>query len=261
MSGIIGHTTYAMLAANEAERRGLPVAGIIRRHFASYLAGSYLGSDVMTLPGFICRDTGEPVGYAGMRLECSPLTGGPLDPWTLNFKDTSYTPVEICTMFYGRGHLVFGWRKGEPSYVVSWERMPEYLTDVLRDAAALFGPDTRPMAYVLGWITHLVGDSLIKSVQPGVTLHLLDGKYTPRNRPIQDLVSFHEVGRGELKVDWAKLLDDLAGSPVEPIQSHFMRVDEPRGQLAKDFPQGWTPQRRELLMARDGRKPPLPADS
>ena len=248
MSGIIGHTTYAMLAAKEAQRRELPVAPIIQRHFASYLAGSYLGSDIQTLPGFICRDSGQPVGYCGMRLPNSPITGGPLDPWTLKFKGTTYSPAKLCDIFYGRGHLVFGWRKGEPSYVVSWDRMPQFLADVVCDAVEMFGSGTRPIAYVFGWLAHIVGDSLIKSVQPGVTLHLLDGKYTPRNRPIQDLVCFHEVGRSELKVDWRKLLDALVNTPVEPIQCHFMRVAPARGKLAKDFPDGWTPERRELLL-------------
>ena len=50
MSGIIGHTTYAILAAKAAARHGLPVAPILQRHQASSLAGSYLGSDVQTLP-------------------------------------------------------------------------------------------------------------------------------------------------------------------------------------------------------------------
>lgn len=248
MSGIIGHMTFAMLAAKEVRRRGLPVAPIIERHYASYLAGSYLGSDIQTLPGFICRDSGQPVGYSGMRLPNSPISGGPIDPWTLKFKGTAHEPVKLCTMFYGRGHLVFGWRKGEPSYVVSWERMPQYLADVVCDAVKLFGPGTRPIAYVLGWMAHIVGDVLIKSVRPGVTLHLLDGKYTPRNRPIQDLVCFHEVGRGELKVDWPKLLDDLVNTPVEPIQCHYMRVAPARGKLGNDFPDGWTPERRGLLL-------------
>ena len=93
----------------------------------------------------------------------------------------------------------------------------------MEDAVALFGPGERPLAYVLGWMTHLVGDGLIKSIWPGVTLNLLDGKYTPRNRPIQDLFTYHEIGRKELQLNWPALLADVAETPVEPIQLHYMR--------------------------------------
>jgi hypothetical protein len=38
-------------------------------------------------------------------------------------------------------------------------------------------------------------DPAIKPIQPGVTLDLFDEKYTTRNRPVRDLVSFHEIGK------------------------------------------------------------------
>jgi hypothetical protein len=117
----------------------------------------------------------------------------------------------------------------------------------LGDAVTLFGPGHRQLAYLFGWIAHVVGDSLIKSVQPGITLELLDGKYTPRNRPIQDLFTFHEVGRKELRIDWPSLLSDLVDTPVEPIQLHYMRVAEPQGRLAAAFPNDWIPKRGPLL--------------
>ena len=101
----------------------------------------------------------------------------------------------------------------------------------------------------MGTLSHIVGDSLIKSAQPGLTLHLLDGKYTPRNRPIQDLVSFHEIGRKELKLDWPALLRDLAAAPAEPLQAHTMRVGEPRGELGRRFREGWRPDLAPLLNA------------
>ena len=63
-------------------------------------------------------------------------------------------------------------------------------------------------------MAHVVSDSLIKSVQPGIELHLLDGKYTPRNRPIQDLVTFHEIGVKEFGLNWAALLADLAATAL-----------------------------------------------
>ncbi len=98
-------------------------------------------------------------------------------------------------------------------------------------------------------MVHVVSDSLIKSVQPGVTLSLLDGKYTPKNRPIQDLVTFHEVGRKELGIRWEALLTDMAETPVEPVQLHGMRVAEPQGQLSRDFSNGWIPSQSGLLRA------------
>src|SRR6185436_13691835 len=98
-------------------------------------------------------------------------------------------------------------------------------------------------------MVHVVSDSLIKSVQPGIDLYLLDGKYTPRNRPIQDLFMFHEIGVKELRLDWQSLLADLAETPVEPVQWHYMRIAEPRGELARFFPHDWQPERGELLSA------------
>ena len=249
MSGIIGHATYAVLAAKAAEEHRLPVAPIINRHYASYLAGSYLGCDVQTLPEAVCLDTGQEVGYGTAPLAESPITGGPVRPWKLRFQEAEYTPYDIHRLFYGRSHLVFGWSGDERGQTLAWDDLPRYFAAVIGDAVRLFGPGRRPLAYLFGWMTHVVGDSLIKSVRPGVTLHLLDGKYTPQNRPIQDLVSFHEVGRKELRLDWPSLLADLADTPVEPVQLHAMRVAEPRGQLAADFPADWIPDRAPLLRA------------
>ena len=247
MSGIIGHTTYAMLAAKAAAEHQLPIASILQRHHASYLAGSYLGSDVQTLPGAVCLDTGEEVGYCAAAISESPITGGLVKPWELRFDGAQYTPYEVYQMFYGRGHLVFGWNKSYPQFDVPWDQLPEYVAAVAGDAIRLFGPGERQLAYLFGWVAHVVGDSLIKSVQPGVSLELLDGKYTPRNRPIQDLVCFHEIGRKELRLNWRNLLADLTETPVEPIQGHYMRVARPRGELARAFPDGWTPDQEPLL--------------
>lgn len=247
MSGIIGHTTYAMLAAKAAEQHKLPVATILQRHYASYLAGSYLGSDVQTLPAAVCHDTGQEVGYCAAAVPKSPITGGPVSPWELKWDDAEYPCLEIHRMFYGRGHLVFGWDKAEQDCTLAWDDLPRYMAAVVGDAITLFGPGQRQLAYLFGWMTHVVGDSLIKSVQPGITLDLLDGKYTPRNRPIQDLVSFHEIGSKELRVDWPGLLADLVDTPVEPIQLHYMRVAEPQGRLGARFPDHWVPKRQPLL--------------
>ena len=249
MSGIIGHAVYAILAAKAACQRRLPVAPLVRRHWSSYLAGSYLGCDIQTMPEAICVDTGKEVGYGTVPLDMSPLTGGEVRPFQLPFEDHLYRPSEIHEMFYGRSHLTFGWSHEQQQFLLPWDHLPDYCTAVVEDSLELFGPGERPLAYVLGWMTHLVGDGLIKSIWPGVKLHLLDGMYTPKNRPIQDLFTYHEIGRKELQLNWPALLTDLAETPVEPIQLHYMRAAPPRGRLARDFPDGWMPGREGLLRA------------
>lgn len=248
MSGTIGHLAYAMLGAKAAAARKLPLASIAGRHWPTYLAGAYLGCDIQTMPEAICVDSGREVGYGTVPIKTSPITGGEVRPFVLRRGDAQYTPREIHTRFYGRAHLVFGWNR-EEKHVVPWDHLADYCAAVIEDAMDLFGPGERPLAYVLGWMTHVVGDSLIKSVQPGIELKLLDGKYTPKNRPIQDLVTFHEIGRRELQWNWPALLADVADTPVEPIQLHYMRVAPPRGELAKTFSNGWIPADQELLQA------------
>jgi hypothetical protein len=249
MSGIIGHVMYAVLGAKAAAHRKLPLVSLIGQHWSSYLAGSYLGCDIQTMPEAICVDTGQEVGYGTVPLEKSPLTGGKVRPFHISFEGRQYRPREIHELFYGRAHLTFGWNKGEKDLTLPWEHLPEYCSAVAEDALELFGPAQRPLAYVLGWMTHLVGDGLIKSIWPGVTLNLLDGKYTARNRPVQDLFTFHEVGRKELELNWPALLADLAETPVEPVQLHYMRAAPGRGRLAKESPDGWVPEHEGLLRA------------
>jgi hypothetical protein len=247
VSGIVGHMTYAVLASNAAMQRELPVAALTRRHYASYLAGSYLGCDIQTLPASVCEDTGEEVGYGAGHLERSPITGGATTRWTLRLAGEEYTPHAVHGMFYGRSHLTFGWSESEERWTLPWESLPDYFAAVLADTVELFGYDHSQLAYVLGWITHVIGDSLIKGVKPGINLHLVDGRYTPRNRPIQDLISFHEVGDKELGLNWKLLMDDLVNTPVEPIQLHYMRASAPRGQLAELHAEAWTPGHGPLL--------------
>ena len=248
MSGIVGHTMYAVLAAKAAAGRRLPVAGLMHRHLASYLAGAYLGCDIQTMPQAVRIDTGKEVGFGTVPVAEGPLTGK-LRPFALVYQGKSYTPRDVHKMFYGRAHLTFGWSATDRELTLPWDHLPDYCAAVVEDAQAFYGPGERPLAYVFGWMTHLVGDGLIKSVWPGVTLHLLDGKYTARNRPIQDLVTFHEIGRKELQLNWRELLTDLAETPVEPVQLHYMRVASPRGRLCRDFPEGWLPAQEDLLRA------------
>jgi len=249
MSGIIGHTMYAVLAGIAARHRKLPIAPLIHRHYPSYLCGAYLGCDVQTMPEAVCLDTELDVGYGTAPLQQSPLTGGAIRPWSLEFDDRSYRPRDIHRLFYGRAHLVFGWVSAEREQTVPWDHLPDYCASVVQDAVELFGPGERQLAYLCGWMAHIVGDSLIKSVQPGIDLNLLDGKYTPQNRPIQDLVSFHEIGIRELHLNWPALLNDLVQTPVEPIQLHYMRASKPQGELAAHFSNAWSPHFAPLLTA------------
>ena len=79
MSGFFGHVVYAALAAGEAERRKLDLP-VVRRHWATFLAGSYLGCDIQTMPEAVCADTGREVGYGTVPLDRSPITGGAVRP-------------------------------------------------------------------------------------------------------------------------------------------------------------------------------------
>ena len=247
MSGIIGHTMYAILASKAAEHRKLPIATLIHRHYASYLCGGYLGCDIQTTPAAVCVDSGKDVGYGSGPVEKSPLTGGEVRPWSLEFDGESYRPRDIHRTFYGRSHLVFGWAAADRKQSVPWDHLPDYCAAAVQDAIELFGPGERKLAYLFGWMAHIVGDCLIKSVQPGIELELLDGKYTPKNRPIQDLVSYHEIGVKEFGLNWPALLSDLAETPVEPVQLHYMRVSKPRGELAAHFSNAWSPHLAPLL--------------
>ena len=247
MSGIIGHSTYAILAMKAAAARELPIANVIQRHLSDYLAGAYLGCDIQTVPAAVCVDTGKRVGYGVSPIEKSPITGGEVRPFTIKAGDREFTPREIHDTFYGRTHLILGWKAGDEARKVPQPKLLDYLADVAGDAIELYGPGERQLAYVMGWLTHVTGDGLIKSVIDGVNLNLLDGKYTAKNRPIQDLVSFNEIGIKELGLNWAALLDDLATTPVAPVQLHYMKCGRRRGRLGAHFDEGWDPEYEPLL--------------
>lgn len=239
---------YALLGLRAAEAQGLPIVRVLARHLPSYLCGAYLGADVGTIPAAICQNTSQPVGYGTAKLTRSPLTGGPVKPWTLSLEGRAITPREIHNRFYGRAHLAFGWHEADTALSVPWGKLPDYFAAAAGDAIELFGPGERPLAYCFGWMAHIIGDGLIKSVAPGLDLHLLDGKYTPANRPIQDLVTFHEVGVKELGLNWPALLRDLVETPIEPVQTHYMRCAIRRGRLGKQATLGWQPKHESLLL-------------
>ena len=246
MSGIVGHTLYAELALREAVHRKLPFARIIQSHRASFHAGASLGSDIQVMPEAVCLDTGKEVGFGTVPLERSPITGGPVRQFKLVTPSGPITAAQAHARFYGRSHLVFGWTAADKELRVPWDHLPDYFAAVIDD---LEQSEKRALAYTLGWIVHVVSDSLIKGQQPGIELQLLDGRYTTRNRPIQDLVSFHDIGITELGMDWPQVFTALAATPVEDIQLHYMRCTEPRGHLAKLFSDGWKPDASSTLRA------------
>jgi hypothetical protein len=244
MSGLIGHTMYGILAAKAAKGRGLPITPIIERHLPSFLCGAYIGCDIQVMPEAVCVDTGREVGFGTVPLEKSPLTGGAVRPWVLVHDGQMYRPKQIHELFYGRAHLVFGWAKPDVILRVPGDHLADYCALAIRDDIT----SERGLAYALGWMVHIVGDSLIKSVQPGIRMHLLDGVYTPRNRIVQDQFTFHTIG-GELGINWPKIFRDMAATPVEAIQPHYMRIGEKRGDLCKLFNDGWKPELQPLLAA------------
>ncbi|MES2596084.1 MAG: hypothetical protein V4662_12145 [Verrucomicrobiota bacterium] len=246
MSGIIGHTLYAELTLRECLRRKHAWAQIMQAHRASFHAGAYIGSDIQVMPEAVCVDTGREVGFGTVPLERSPITGGAVRQFRLMTPEGPLTATQAHQRFYGRSHLVFGWTEAEKTLRVPWDHLPEYFAAVIQD---LGDHQDRPLAYVLGWIVHVVSDSLIKGQQPGIELDLVDGRYTRRNRPVQDLISYHEIGVTELGMDWPQDLLAIAATPVEEIQPHFMRCTEPHGQLAKLFPDGWQPASHATLRA------------
>jgi len=249
VSGIIGHITYATLAGKAAEARRLPVAPVIRRNFSSYLAGCYLGCDIQTMPSAVCIDTGEEIGHGPSPVEKSPITGGKVRPWKFKTNDGEIEPREIHQNFYGRSHLIMGWKKEDQEIAVPLSKLLDYAADVTGDAMELFGPGESSLAYVLGWITHLMGDGLIKSVIDGLNLNLLGSTYSAKNRPVQDLISFNEIGIKELGLNWPALLDDLTKTPVLEIQAHYMRCSKKQGRLGAHFSDGWLPDKKPLLRA------------
>ncbi|MBP6785164.1 MAG: hypothetical protein KA152_15315 [Verrucomicrobiales bacterium] len=244
MSGLIGHTMYGLLAAKAAKARGLPVTNLIERHLPGFLCGAYLGCDIQVMPEAVCVDTGREVGFGTVPLEKSPITGGAVKPWSMAHAGRNYRPSEIHSLFYGRSHLVFGWKGDDVRLSVPWDHLADYCSRAIRDEMT----SERGLAYALGWMVHIVGDSLIKSVQPGIRMNLLDGVYTPRNRIIQDQFAFHVIG-GEMGIDWPTVLREMAATPVEAIQFHYMRVGEKRGHLAELFAEGWKPEDESLLGA------------
>ena len=244
MSGLIGHTMYGLLAAKAVKARGLPATNLIERHLPSFLCGAYLGCDIQVMPEAVCVDTGGEVGFGTVPLEKSPITGGAVTPWTLEHAGRKYRPAEIHSLFYGRSHLVFGWKGDDVRLRVPWDHLADYCSRAIRDGMA----SERGLAYALGWMVHIVGDSLIKSVQPGIRMNLLDGVYTPRNRIIQDQFAFHVIG-GEMGIAWPEILREMAATPVEAIQRLYMRVGEKRGHLAELFAEGWMPEEESLLSA------------
>ncbi len=59
MSGIVGHSMYAVLGAKAAAHRQVGLAAIAARNLPSFLAGAYLGSDIQVMPEAKNSSTGK----------------------------------------------------------------------------------------------------------------------------------------------------------------------------------------------------------
>ena len=247
MSGVIGHVMYAILGAKAAAQRSLPITPLLRRHEASYLCGAYLGADIQTLPNGTDVATGIPFGYGTLPPHVTERGGRPIRPYQLVHEGESFDSRTLTDLFYGRSHLTLGWTAKDLSLTVPWDHLPDYVAAVIADVPAIHGPGERPIAYLFGWLAHIVGDAMIKGIREGLSMKLLNGLYTPENRPIQDLVTYHEIGIKELHLNWPNLLADLATTPPEPIQPHYMRIGPRQGLLGKRYPIGWEPDQAALL--------------
>ena len=78
MSGIVGHSLYAVLGLKAAAQRKLPLVRLAQRHFASFTAGACIGCDIQVMPEAICVDSGCEAGFGRVPVDKSPITGGPV---------------------------------------------------------------------------------------------------------------------------------------------------------------------------------------
>lgn len=249
MSGVIGHVMYAVLGAKAVSARNLPIAPLLHRHEATYLCGAYLGADIQTLPNGTDLATSLPFGYGTLPASVTVRDGRDIRPYQLIHDGRTYDSRTLTDLFYGRSHLTLGWTATDLGLSVPWDHLPDYAAAVIEDTPRIHGPGERAIAYLFGWMAHIVGDAMIKGVRSGLTMKLLNGLYTPENRPIQDLVTYHEIGMRELGIHWPDLLHDLATTPAETIQHHYMRVGKRQGLLGQRYPVGWRPELADLLSA------------
>ncbi len=260
MSGIVGHSMYAVLglkaadAAKTSPGRDRPATfrQLRRRRLSRQRHSGHAGSGL--------RGHGPRGGLrhrAGWRKARSPAapcasSGSPLR--------TARSPRIRCTNdSTGARTSCSAGPKSDEALRVPWDHLPDYFAAVIDDAFELFGPGERPLAYALGWIVHVVSDSLIKGIQPGIELNLVDGRYTARNRPVQDLFTFHEIGIREFHLDWAALFRDLAAHARRAVAAPLHALRRIAGAPRPDLPGGLAARGRARAPCRAGREPALGA--
>ena len=150
----------------------MSLAQLASRHLSSYLCGAYLGGmSAPCRPLFVWipihRWATVPNGWR------KAVTGGRVKQWTLsigagNLRRAKFAAsyVVVPTLPLAGWLMIDCWRclgRGCQNTLPRCCRMRE-----------LHGPSERRLAYALGWMTHVIGDGLIKSVAPGLDLNLLD---------------------------------------------------------------------------------------
>jgi len=217
------HVTYAVLGAQAATARRLPVAPLLRRHWASYLCGAYLGCDIQTFPKQCVWTRAAKSGTAWCRWPESPhRRRGPAMEALLDGRE--YTRVTSTGCFTGdRTWSLAGARRNSTC------RNPGTIWPITSRARPLTRGPALARANVRWPISSHArarGRRQSHQVRPRrPEAAFTRRQYTPRNRPIQDLITFHEVGRKELNLNWARPAGGSRWLPaVESLQPHTMRV-------------------------------------
>jgi hypothetical protein len=143
------------LALQHAEAWTPSVVPLLKRHYASYLAGAYLGSDIQIMPEAVCLETGKEFGFGAVPAPESLFTGGPVHLGVLEHGGNRYRPGEIHRLFYGRSHLVFGWPKKSAHLKVCWDKLARYAACVIKDWRALGRSSESGLAWCFVWLVHV----------------------------------------------------------------------------------------------------------
>lgn len=261
---------HRFIAAAYARRLGATkgcdeVARIAAAHLPSVYAGAYEGADCQIMPLALCDGCGRVVGLG--HLPDVPLCeycGGTLRPYRFHFAGQDWDALSLHGAFYVRSHL------GLPVSSPHSDRshLPLDATrsvwrNVLCDAftTAHAGPliSADPgrwewaVAFVLGWITHVVADLVMKGFWPETVTDtsFVDGLYGPKSRMAWEHLILSTLC-DEMGISGEGLLYGLPGGDDNGIMLHYMMVNEPARYTHWDPPvPNWParPDQHDLLSA------------